>query len=115
MGRVRDIRNARRLHEEFREKPVGRKRRVKIDVPKAMMVMGRVEFIGYNTTHGTRAVPYTHEFQPGSKPYLVAGPGRGQLFLVGKNFRVTRRGIVDTDAAGRPKKEVTRYKVIRIR
>src|SRR5215831_16077391 len=115
MGRSRDVSNARRLHEGFREKPVGATRRVKVFVPKAMMVMGRVQFIGYNTTHGVRAVPYIHTFQPGSKPWLVAGPGRGQLFLIGKNFKVTRRGIVDLDTAGRPKKEAQQYKAYRVR
>ena len=108
-------RRAQRLYEAFREAPAGRQRRVSIDVPKAMMVMGPVEFIGYNTTHANRTTPYIHEFAPGSKPLLVAGPKRGQLFLVGRNYVVTRRGIVDIDAAGREKRWVPRYKLVRVR
>lgn len=65
------------------------------------MVMGQVEFIGYRTTHGSTLVLYKHDFAPGSRPQLAAGPKRNQLFLVGGRYRVTDRGIVDLDAKNR--------------
>lgn len=108
-------RAARRLFREFREKKPGRGRWVKIDVPKAMTVIGRAVLIGYDTTHGRRAVPYTHEFAPGSRPLLVAGPKRGQIYLIGTGFKFTRRGIVDVDRSGRPVHWTPRYRVVRVR
>lgn len=116
MGRIRrETRAAKQLWKEFRESPVGRSRRIPIEWPKVLMVMGRVRLIAYDTTHGGKFTPYEHEFAPGSLPLLCAGPKRGQLFLIGHNFKVTKRGIVDVDGAGRPKKYTPRLKVVRRR
>jgi hypothetical protein len=79
------------------------------------MVMGTVRLIAYDTTHGGKFTPYQHEFAPGSEPLLCAGKKRGQLFLIGRNFRVTRRGIVDVDSQGRPKKYKPKLEVLRRR
>jgi hypothetical protein len=112
MGRVKkETRAARELWKDFRETRPGRSRRIPIEWPKALMVMGTVRLIAYDTTHGGKFTPYEHEFAPGSRPLLCAGKKRGQLFLIGSNFRVTRRGIVDVDGAGRPKRYVPRLKV----
>lgn len=97
----RDFRGAFRLAQDFREKKPTRVRRVNLNVPKTLMVMGHVEFIGYRTTHGEQLVLYKHDFAPGSRPQLAAGPKRNQLFIVGGRYRVTDRGIVDLDASGR--------------
>lgn len=97
----REFRGAFRLAKEFREKTPTRVRRVSINVPKTLMVMGHVEFIGYRTTHGNELVLYKHDFAPGSRPQLAAGPKRNQLFLIGGRYRVTDRGIVDLDARAR--------------
>lgn len=114
MGRVKkETRAARELWEDFRETRPGRSRRIPIEWPKALMVMGTVRLIAYDTTHGGKFAPYEHEFAPGSRPLLCAGKKRGQLFLIGSNFRVTRRGIVDVDSAGRPKRYAPRLKVRR--
>jgi hypothetical protein len=65
------------------------------------MSMGRVDFIGYTTTHEGKTVAYKHTFAAGSRPILAAGTRRGQLYLIKGRFRVTGRGIVDLDAKGR--------------
>lgn len=114
MGGVkRETRAARELWEDFREARPGRTRRIPIQWPKALMVMGTVRLIAYDTTHAGKYAPYEHEFAPGSRPLLCAGKKRGQLFLIGHNFKVTRRGIVDVDGAGRPKAYSPRLKVVR--
>lgn len=97
----KEFRGAFKLHEEFREKAPTRAKKVSYAVPSVLMVMGQVEFIGYRTTHGDEMVLYKHDFAPGSRPQLAAGPKRNQLFLVGGRYRVTDRGIVDLDAKGR--------------
>lgn len=114
MGRVRrEKKAAEQLWEDFRETRPGRSRRIPIQWPKALMVMGRVTLIAYETTHGEKFVAYDHEFAPGSKPLLCAGKKRGQLFLIGHNFRITHRGILDVHRDGRPKKYTPRLKVTR--
>lgn len=105
MGRLRrERRAAEELWEEFRETRPGRSQRIPIRWPKALMVMGTVRYIAYDTTHGNRYAPYKHTFARGSRPLLCAGKERGQLFLIGRNFKVTRRGIVDVDDRGAPRK-----------
>jgi hypothetical protein len=100
-GLKKEKRAAKELWKDFRESPPGRAKRIPIQWPKALMVMGRVRLIAYDTTHGGKFVPYVHEFAPGSCPLLCAGKKRGQLFLIGDGFRVDAHGIVDIDRQGR--------------
>lgn len=97
----KDFRGAFKLHEDFRELPPDKALRMKVNLPKALMSMGHVEAICYRTTHGHASVLYKHDFAPGSRPVLAAGPKRNQLFLLGGRYHVTDRGIVDLDAHGR--------------
>src|SRR6266850_7494007 len=106
------VRSAARLYRAFREEPPRRARRVAVDVPRAVAVMGPCEFIGYVTTHGGKTSVYIHEFAAGSRPLMAAGAKRNQLILVGGRYRVTAHGIVDLDARGRPVRARHRYKVI---
>jgi hypothetical protein len=116
VGRVRrEKRAAAQLWRDFREEPVGRTRRVSVEWPKVLMVMGIAEAIAYRTTHRGKVTPYLHEFAPGSKPLLCAGTKRGQLYLIGTRFKVDAHGIVDLDASGRRARHRPRYKLVRIR
>jgi hypothetical protein len=113
----REKKAAAKLWRDFREAPVRRIKRVGIEWPKALMIMGEVRLIAYDTTHGRKFVPYEHEFAPGSRPLLCAGKHKGQLFLIGvpPNFKVSGRGIVDIDRNGRPRKYRPRLEVVRRR
>lgn len=96
-----EIDAARGLYRAFRDaNPKGIKR-ITLSIPKALMQMGRVDFIAYTTTHNGQVTAYKHTFAPGSQPILAAGTRRGQLYLIKGRFRVTGRGIVDLDAHGR--------------
>lgn len=98
----RDVARAARLYRAFREKTPQRAKRVSMNLPRALMVMGHVDFIGYTTSHADgKATPYKHDFAKGSRPLLCTGVGTNQLFLVGGRYRVTGRGIVDLDARRR--------------
>jgi len=116
VGRLKkEKRAAGQLWREFREEPVGRSRRVVVEWPKVLMVMGVAELIAYRTTHGGKVTPYVHEFAPGSQPLLCAGKKRGQLYLIGEGFKVNAHGIVDLDRDGRRRHHTPRYKLVRIR
>ena len=110
-----DTRAAARLYRRFREAPARRAKRITIDLPKAVAVMGQLEFVGYVTTHQGKTHLYIHEFAPGSRPLLCAGPRKNQAFLIGGRYKVTDRGIVDYGPAGKPVHARRRYKVVRVR
>lgn len=97
----KDFRGAFKLHTAFRELPPNKAVKTQVRIPKALMAMGHVEAICYRTTHGKKSVLYKHDFAPGSRPLLSAGPQPNQLFLLGGHYHVTDRGIVDLDAQGR--------------
>lgn len=98
MKLTREQRDAVKLFRQFRERDPSRIKNFEVDIPTAVMVMGPLEFVGYRTTHGKKSVLYTHDFAAGSRPLLCAGSQDGQLYILGGNFRVTDRGIVDLDA-----------------
>lgn len=101
--RVKDFSGAFKLHKAFRE-PLKtdrvKVRKMKVDIPSALMVQGTVESISYRTTHAGKVVLYKHDFAAGSRPFLASGPRKNQVFLVGGRYHVTDRGIVDLDANG---------------
>ncbi len=95
------VRKAKKLYEDFREVAPSRIRKIRVSLPKAVMVMGYCEGLLYSTTHGRAARMYKHKFAKGSRPLLCAGPNRGQLYLIGGRFHVTDRGIVDLTPRGK--------------
>jgi hypothetical protein len=95
------VRKAKSLYEKFREAPASRARKITVRLPKAVAIMGYCNAIEYETSHGGRAQGYKHKFAKGSRPLLCAGPGKGQLYLIGGRFHVTERGIVDLTPRGR--------------
>lgn len=111
MSKRKDIRSSAALYRGFREEPPKRARRVEFKVPRAVAVMGQVEFFGYMTTHAGKTHLYVHQFAEGSRPTFAAAKGKNQAFLIGGRYRVTDRGIVDFDAAGREVRARDRYKI----
>lgn len=106
-----DVRRAKKLYEAFREAPAKRALKLRYAVPRAAAVMGHCEFIGYRTTHQGKVALYIHEFAPGSRPLLAAGPDHSQLLLVGGRFKVTELGITDVGPSGKTVHAKRRYKV----
>lgn len=95
------MKKAAKLYKEFREARPKRGRVVEMELPKTLMIMGNVQFVGYDTTRKGKTELYKHDFAPGSRPLLCADPKSGALFLVGGRYHVTARGIVDIDARGK--------------
>ncbi len=96
----KELRKAYKLYSEFREETPKRGRRIEFHLPKAVMVMGTVRAISYDTTRRGKTELYKHDFAPGSRPLLCAS-GDGRLFLIEGRYHVTDRGIVDLDGSGR--------------
>jgi hypothetical protein len=96
----RDVKKALALYKEFREAKPKRAFAVEIEIPTALMSMGNIRFIGYDTTRNGKTELYKHDFAAGSRPVLCADGEVGQLFIIGGRYHVTPRGIVDIDAKG---------------
>lgn len=69
--------------------------RVRIEVPKVALVVGRCDGVLYTTMRDGRIEKYIHRFKAKVAPALCASPDGRQLFLVGGSFEFTERGIVD--------------------
>lgn len=83
---------AARLYESFHgAKPAFR--RMSAPKPaKALMSLGRLEAVIYQTPDGKR---YKHEFRGASRPILAATHDGRRLVVQGGRYRMTWRGIVD--------------------
>ncbi len=108
-----DVGRAERLYREFRQAAPTSARRVRVSIPRAVARIGTCEFVGYLTTHKRKLALYVHYFAPGSRPGLYANTGRGQLFLIGGRYRVTKWGITDLDIRGRDIDYTPRYRTIK--
>lgn len=78
-----------------------RKGKLNIDIPEQLAVIGKVSAIEYDAIYDRQFTPARHAFAPSAKPLLVVGTGRGQVFLIGTDFRFTDRGFIDFDKSGR--------------
>lgn len=99
MGSKKDIKKAYDLYKEFREEIPRRGRKIEIELPKAVMIMGNIRSISYDTTRNRKTELYKHDFSEGSRP-LLCSDGHS-LFIIEGRYHVTERGIVDIDARGR--------------
>lgn len=95
------IKDAVALYEGFREAKPKKIKTVKVKLPKAVAVIGHLEYVGYKTTHGRKTEFYQHDFAAGSRPLLCASADGKQLLLIGGHFVFGERGIVDVDKSGR--------------
>lgn len=96
-----DVKQAIKLYRAFRESDPDEITTVLATLPRAAIAVGHVDYIGYNTTHGTNVVEYEHKFRNGSRPLLCASADGKQLLLLGGRFTFTELGIVDIDARGK--------------
>lgn len=65
--------------------------------PAALVRLGRLEAITYSTKKGGDFAHWEHEFgeEGGQKPSLAMDPENGRLHIVGGDYTVEDRGIVD--------------------
>lgn len=78
-----------------------RKARLNINIPETLAVIGKVSAIEYDAIYDRKFTPARHAFAPSARPLLVVGTERGQVFIIGTDFRFTDRGFVDFDRSGR--------------
>lgn len=95
-----DFSRARKLYRSFREAEPKKVRKLSVPaLPRAVMPLGYLDFVGYTTTHRGIETPYKHTFSKRARPLLCTDGKR--LFILQGRYRVTSRGIVDLDESGR--------------
>lgn len=75
-----------------------RARRVHVSPPPAELAeLGRLVAVTYETTKGKEHAQWEHEFgeEGGRRPVLAVDPESNRLHIVGGDYRVEDRGIVD--------------------
>jgi len=113
---VRPVKSTRELYREFHGRTPGRyttagvrfgerwltrEGAYNVLIPESAVIVGHISRIDYDTTRDGRVLLAQHHFAPGSRPVLLAGPGKCELLIAGGRYRFTERGIVDLDSNGR--------------
>lgn len=65
--------------------------------PRALVKLGKLEAVAYSTHKGGERATWEHEFgeEGGRKPTLAMDPETRRLHIVGGDYEVEDRGIVD--------------------
>jgi hypothetical protein len=75
-----------------------RARRVRVSPPpRELAQLGKLVAVTYETTKGEERAQWEHEFgeEGGRRPVLAVDPESNRLHIVGGDYRVEDRGIVD--------------------
>lgn len=91
----RELVQAARLYQGFRERDVGKLTRLKVEDPRVAVHIGKVYAIEYETTHGEKGQLYRHNFAAWARPGFLVTPNGRQLLILPGNYSFTARGIVD--------------------
>lgn len=90
-----ELERAGKLYADFSGHDPESVQEVDISVPKAGIIVGRLDGILYTTVRDNEDEAYIHEFRPDSAPLLVASADGEALFIVDGAYSFTDRGIED--------------------
>lgn len=82
-------------YEEFSGHRAEYGEKVRLNIPRAGLVVGDLDGVLYTTVRDGETEKYVHKFRSKSKPVLVAGSDGRSLHVVGGAYEFTDRGIVD--------------------
>lgn len=91
----RNYRKAVRLYRDFTGENPRFTDEWDVEVPDTAMQVGKVTGIMYKARVDGREQEYLHEFTGKSRPILAASADGRQLLLLGGDYKMTERGIVD--------------------
>jgi len=64
-------------------------------MPKVLVEIGLIDFIGYRTVRDGRKEKYIHKFKGSAKPGFYVTPDGKQIVLIGGKYTFTEQGIED--------------------
>lgn len=91
----RTVRQGADLRERFTGHETETARRVQFNVPKVVIEIGPLDFVGYTTIRDGVVEHYIHKFAKRDKPILAVSANGKQILLIGGRYTFTERGIVD--------------------
>lgn len=91
----KQIKQAGELFEDFRGENPEELIKVKLPNPKTGLVIGELDGVLYTTVRDGETEKYIHEFKKSSRPLLVSAYDGSSLHIVGGQYAMTERGIVD--------------------
>lgn len=71
--------------------------RARIEIPAALVPVGRLYAVVYDADKGDGVYPYRHPFEPDARPLVCVDSTGSQLYLVGGAYTVTPHGIEDSE------------------
>ncbi len=90
------IRKGAKLYEAFSGHEAEIVGKTKIPrVPRVLVSVGSIDFIGYTTVRDGVREKYVHRFKRSSAPLFCVTPDGKQIFLIDGNYKFTEAGIVD--------------------
>ena len=90
-----EIESAMQAFENFTGARVTHLDTFKVSPVRAAWAMGPVSAISYIAERDGQTFEFIHTFKPNSRPLLAASDDGLQLLILGGEFSVTDRGIVD--------------------
>lgn len=89
---------AKNLYKRFSGHDATKGKRIRIpELPDAVVCVGSVAGIMYDTVRDGRKEKYLHRFHASSRPLFCVAPDGSSLYLIGGSYSFTERGIVDND------------------
>jgi len=91
----RELCGGTRLYDQFHGFPARALRRVRCrrEIPEVMVDLGELRAVVYRSDRGSPGRPRTYVHFLESSPRLACDAAGRQLYVLGGNYRVTRRGI----------------------
>ncbi len=86
---------ARKLFRDFHGDEPGSLQKVRLNVPKTGLVIGKLDGVLYTAVRDGKTEKYIHKFTGKSAPLLVSDPKGASLHIVGGRYVFEERGIVD--------------------
>jgi hypothetical protein len=65
------------------------------ELPRALAIIGELDFVGYTTVREGVTERYKHAFRKQSRPLLCVSHDGRSLYIVGGRYHFTERGIED--------------------
>lgn len=94
--RLELLKKGARLFEEFSGHDAEVIGRVKAPtIPRVLVQIGKIDFIGYRTMRDGEREKYIHKFKGAAKPLFCVTPDGKQIFLIGGSYEFTEQGIID--------------------
>lgn len=90
-----EVKQAVELFLKFREEDPEFIEEILLEMPRAAMLIGKMDAVEYTTRRAGKIELYRHEFDLNSRPLLASSFDGRQLLVLGGRYNFTEDGITD--------------------